>query len=426
MIFINFITIQNPNLDNTPGKGSSKSLPVCQEIIFQNNARQLIKTDAKKIVPIVKPSPILDPLISFFESIFVPQDKICHVFTTAEVYQQIKQHSHPILDFLPVQLAGVSTLWKRIFDEKRVILLGQILKNEKPGAFEQLVQEAFQCKDSSTTPFYLLSLLFFRIMGRKMRPEPCFWRSEIRIANQKVQQIKDLLLTSLYQQVTRKTVCAEKARQFFENPKNRKQWEKVQKIEWKQRNVPFLPEQLFLCTNLRELTIDSSKMVFISPRIQELSQLTSLYITGNSLLSFPDEIGRLSSLRYLDLSNNSPASKKIPNNFENLTNLKLLNLSRNGISCLPNGMGNWKQLIDLSLHSNEIQGIPETIAELHNLIHLYLHDNLLTGLPSSMKSMRLISLSLEKNEFDHRHPVFIPSGCRPEDLQTTEPTSHTL
>lgn len=71
--------------------------------------------------------------------------------------------------------------------------------------------------------------------------------------------------------------------------------------------------------------------------------------------TLPDALGRLTKLRWLDLSGNN-LTGPIPNSFRNLTQLRYLSLSDNRLSGrLPGFFANYTRLRTLDLHSNNFK-----------------------------------------------------------------------
>ena len=94
----------------------------------------------------------------------------------------------------------------------------------------------------------------------------------------------------------------------------------------------------------------------------------------------PPEIGQLTNLTYLDLSNNQ-LSGEIPPEIGNFTFLDTLNLSANQLTGeIPPEIGNLTNLTYLDLDYNQLTGeIPPEIGNLTNLTGLGLQYNQLTG-----------------------------------------------
>ena len=106
----------------------------------------------------------------------------------------------------------------------------------------------------------------------------------------------------------------------------------------------------------------------------------------------PPEIGNLTNLRALSLSNNQ-LTGEIPSSIGNLTNLEILSLGNNElIGSIPSEIGNLTNLYTLSLRYNQLTGeIPSEIGNLTNLRWLYLNSNQLTGaIPSEIGNLIIL------------------------------------
>ncbi|KAL1331321.1 hypothetical protein AAHE18_12G176000 [Arachis hypogaea] len=126
--------------------------------------------------------------------------------------------------------------------------------------------------------------------------------------------------------------------------------------------------------------------------------------------SIPKEIGTLTKLSNLVLSNNSLYGK-LPPTLSNLTQLLSLYVSFNSLSgSIPSTFGLLENLIFLKLDSNQIEGpIPLQIGNLSNLIWLNLSHNLLNGsIPFTLgQSKNLRSLYLDSNQIEGHIPIEI-------------------
>jgi Leucine-rich repeat (LRR) protein len=84
----------------------------------------------------------------------------------------------------------------------------------------------------------------------------------------------------------------------------------------------------------------------------DLTTLTTLDLSNNSLTQLPDTFKNLTALTTLDLSNNSLT--QLPDAFENLTALTTLDLSNNPLTQLPGAFENLTALTTLDLSNNSL------------------------------------------------------------------------
>ncbi|KAK4275662.1 hypothetical protein QN277_018702 [Acacia crassicarpa] len=107
--------------------------------------------------------------------------------------------------------------------------------------------------------------------------------------------------------------------------------------------------------------------------------------------NIPHEIGNLSSILVLSLSENPSISGPIPKEIGKLSTLSVLDLSACDLTeTIPREIGNLRNLTTLVLAANSLSGpIPEEIGKLSNLLQLDLSENSLfsSGIPSSIGNL---------------------------------------
>ena len=111
-----------------------------------------------------------------------------------------------------------------------------------------------------------------------------------------------------------------------------------------------------------------------------------LILYGTKILEIPSEVGNMSNLCELDLSNSDLTS--IPKELGNLTNLKILKLDLTHIRTIPKEFGNLLNLEELSLILSGVESLPAEIGNLPKLIscHLGMCKNLNT-VPVELKKI---------------------------------------
>jgi Leucine-rich repeat (LRR) protein len=134
----------------------------------------------------------------------------------------------------------------------------------------------------------------------------------------------------------------------------------------------------------------------IPSEIGNLTILTTIDLSNNQLQVLPPEIGNLTSLRHLNLSSNQ--FQVIPSELDKLINLTCLNLSKNRFTNLPAEIGKLTKLRTLYLSNNCLTSLSAEVGKLTRLTKFYLSNNCLTSLPAEVgKLIRLIEFYLSNN-----------------------------
>lgn len=189
-----------------------------------------------------------------------------------------------------------------------------------------------------------------------------------------------------------------------------------------------LHDLVFKMSTLNFLEVSSVGLAEISPKINNLSQLTSLVLRGNSLTALPSDIGQLVKLKMLDLSWNKLSElpdqvsglsdlqslilsgnqlSSLPSNLEKLTSLIVVKIDQNNFTSLPDGLFNEEnpkvQLAEIHAQKNQITEIPAVINRLVALRFLDMRDNALTAVPGELGDCtKLKDISLTGNKMTDR------------------------
>ncbi|KAF5957502.1 hypothetical protein HYC85_004727 [Camellia sinensis] len=169
-----------------------------------------------------------------------------------------------------------------------------------------------------------------------------------------------------------------------------------------------------LSTHLRTFNLSGNNFTCDIPAaIGRFPELTTLRLFLNLLNgSFPPEIGNLSRLEWLELSDNEFAPMAIPSTFTQLRKLKQLLIKGSSlIGEIPETIGNLAELEELDLSNNNLTGtIPSGLLLLKNLTIVYLYKNHLSGpIPQPIEALKMEEFDLSENNL---------TGTIPDDFGT--------
>ena len=153
----------------------------------------------------------------------------------------------------------------------------------------------------------------------------------------------------------------------------------------------------------------TQKIAQLPDNIDQLSELTTLYLEKHDLLDLPESFTLLSSLVNLYISNNWLIS--LPEAFGNLTSLSMLDLGYNQLESIPESIGGLINLEYLFLFNNQLTSLPETICNLNldwdgispaNYPYFASGGNYLCDcdlIPDCVESSANINISMEQNYY---------------------------
>ncbi|KYN34470.1 Leucine-rich repeat-containing protein 58 [Trachymyrmex septentrionalis] len=152
---------------------------------------------------------------------------------------------------------------------------------------------------------------------------------------------------------------------------------------------------------------------------ENLVNLRELNLSGNRLTEFPNQIFDLPGLKYLYLGGNRIS--EITKDIWKLQGLRVLSMGNNRLTEVPCTLGQLKTLQALILCDNMLESLPSSIANLTNLKTLSLHKNRLRTLPTEIITLKcLTELSLRDNplvvrfvsDMTHNPPLLLELAAR--------------
>ncbi len=128
-------------------------------------------------------------------------------------------------------------------------------------------------------------------------------------------------------------------------------------------------EELISNPDIQQLALDFKGITTFDKRINEITQLTYLNLTGNKLTGLPDEIESLTNLKELHLTYNQ--LKELPTTFAQLQSLRTLYLDRNAIHKFPDELLQLQSLETIDISYTNIIELPLQVADMSNLNTIY-------------------------------------------------------
>ncbi len=161
--------------------------------------------------------------------------------------------------------------------------------------------------------------------------------------------------------------------------------------------ISALPKEIGQLTHLTHIFLSNNLITSFPDEFFHLENLVELNISHNKLTFLPSEIKRLNKLFWLDASHNQLSD--LPSEVGEISELSFIDLGSNQLVFLPDAIGNFGELTHLDLSDNQLIELPVTIGKMINLRNFMLRGNRLTLLPSEIGKLNLlVSLDLFGNE----------------------------
>jgi hypothetical protein len=169
------------------------------------------------------------------------------------------------------------------------------------------------------------------------------------------------------------------------------------------RNLTEVPKEITTFTCLRDLYLDTGRMLTLSPVVTRIKTLEKLFVCNSQVRVIPQEIGQLTQLRQLFLGGNNLT--KLPKEIKELTKMEVLDISHNQFTKVPNEIQFLNRLETLVLSENRLRRLPSFLGQLKNLRELDLVGTQVTSLPTELfdiKTLRIsLSISRHANALQH-------------------------
>ncbi|HEY7770984.1 MAG TPA: COR domain-containing protein [Longimicrobium sp.] len=172
-----------------------------------------------------------------------------------------------------------------------------------------------------------------------------------------------------------------------------------------------LPDEIAMLTRLTSLSLSGTRFKTLPLSVCELTALETLSINSvrsesaqGQLTRLPDEIENLTELRVLDLAGNS--LQQLPESIGKLLRLQVLTLSDNDLTAIPATLGNLSELRQLSLDSNRLTHVPSSLAKLGRLQQLWLESNPLNSALQSAYAAGLNELRAYLASLEDAQPLY--------------------
>ncbi|KAF7203821.1 podocan isoform X2 [Nothobranchius furzeri] len=176
-----------------------------------------------------------------------------------------------------------------------------------------------------------------------------------------------------------------------------------------------LPDHMFNASdNLEILTMSSNFLRVVPGNLP--SSLHRLHLKSNKLEKIPPGVfDSLHNLRELYLQNNLLSNEGMDNEtFSQLSSLEYLDLSNNNLSVVPKGLP--RNLVLLHLEKNDIQRIPgDALTSVRNLEYLLLHNNKLRSRsihPTAFQGLKKLHTLHLYNNLLERVPRGLPRRAK--------------
>jgi len=157
-------------------------------------------------------------------------------------------------------------------------------------------------------------------------------------------------------------------------PEDFKKLQNLYHLELSYTKIDSIPAAIAYLQKLRTIKFtDTDDTLKLPETLKYLKGLQDLQIENCIMDSFPKQVFRIPSLKFLYLSKTN--TYWLTSHFERMPNLEVLIIENNPISSIPNNIYLARNLRLISLRNNKLTKLPGTISQLENLALLDLRGN---------------------------------------------------
>ncbi|MEO1486016.1 MAG: DUF5018 domain-containing protein, partial [Bacteroidota bacterium] len=162
------------------------------------------------------------------------------------------------------------------------------------------------------------------------------------------------------------------------------------------RKLTSIPKEIGELSELEELNLSNNQLKTLPDQMGKLSKLKRFIITDNELEQLPASLSQLDQLETLGLARNKLTS--FPESVLGMESLKVLGIAENKIQSLPSQIEDLSELEGLSLTGTQLKTVPMELGKLSKLTSLFLNNNQLTTIPKELGNLTLLrQFSIQDN-----------------------------
>lgn len=157
------------------------------------------------------------------------------------------------------------------------------------------------------------------------------------------------------------------------------------------RLSPF-PEDVRRLRSLRQLSLNMNGLTELPEGIWELDGMEYICFWRNQVAEISEDLGRLRNLEEFHPAANPITS--LPRSITTLTKLRVLDLADTGITSLPKGFDRLQRLEVLNMRNTRLSSFPMEVCRLEKLIFLGIDERLANQIPEELREKKGLKIEI--------------------------------